>query len=180
MAHVCPWWGGYFIDNRLRRRIHDPGAILAPHVQPGMTVVDFGCGMGFTAIEMATLVGEEGRVVAIDLQQQMLDILMKRAAKAGVDERIEIQKCEADSIGEIDAVDFALAFYSAHEVPDVRRLLAEIHECLKPEARFLIIEPKGHVRRRRFEEITAIAKDLRFAVVDEPSVRFSHTVLLKK
>jgi hypothetical protein len=30
MSHVCPWWGGYFIDNPLRRLIHDPEKIVGP------------------------------------------------------------------------------------------------------------------------------------------------------
>ena len=36
--HVCPWWGGYFIDNRLRRWLHNPEQILAPCVSLDMTV----------------------------------------------------------------------------------------------------------------------------------------------
>ncbi len=53
--HVCPWWGGYFIDNRFRRILHKPEKILDPYVRRGMTVLDFGCGMGFFSIAMARL-----------------------------------------------------------------------------------------------------------------------------
>ena len=88
MAHVCPWWVGYFIDNPLRRWIHNPEQILRPYVKPGMRVLDFGCGMGLFAIAMAKMVGDDGCVVAVDLQRRMLDTLKKRAAKAGVAARI--------------------------------------------------------------------------------------------
>jgi len=54
--HTCPWWGGYLIDNRLRRLLHNPERILAAYLQPGMTVMDFGCGMGFFSIAMAGMV----------------------------------------------------------------------------------------------------------------------------
>ena len=54
---VCPWWLGYFIDNRLRRLIHDPARIVAPYIRPGMTALDVGCGMGLFSIAMAGLVG---------------------------------------------------------------------------------------------------------------------------
>ena len=37
--HVCPWWGGFFIDNSLRRLIHNPTKLLGPYVKPGMTVM---------------------------------------------------------------------------------------------------------------------------------------------
>ena len=117
--HVCPWWGGYFIDNRLRRLFHKPEEILGPYVRSGMTVMDVGCGMGLFAIAMARLVGPDGRVIAVDLQQKMLDVLRKRAAKAGVGDRIDTHRCQANALEVAEPVDFALAFYSAHEVPDL-------------------------------------------------------------
>jgi ubiquinone/menaquinone biosynthesis C-methylase UbiE len=115
--HVCPWWGGYFIDNPLRRLLHNPEKILGPYVKPGMTAMDIGCGMGFCSIAMARMVGNEGKVISVDLQQKMLDVLLKRARKAGVAERIETHRCEADSLGVDTAVDFVLAFMMVHEVP---------------------------------------------------------------
>ena len=106
VPHVCPWWGGYFIDNRLRRLLHKPEKILAAHLQPGMTAMDFGCGMGFFAIPMARLVGSRGRVVAVDLQQKMLNVLRRRAAAAGVAEQIRTHRCEPESVGVDQTVDF--------------------------------------------------------------------------
>ena len=120
-GHVCPWWGGYFIDNPLRRLLHHPENTLVPHVQPGMTAMDFGCGMGLFSIAMAKLVGDGGRVIAVDLQQKMLDVLQKRAAKAGVADRITTHRCTAVSVGRSEPIDFALAFYSAHEVPGMEK-----------------------------------------------------------
>ena len=70
MARVCPWWGGYFIDNRLRRLLHDPQKILRPYVKPGMTAMDIGCGMGLFSIEMARLVGDNGQVKEVRFSGQ--------------------------------------------------------------------------------------------------------------
>jgi ubiquinone/menaquinone biosynthesis C-methylase UbiE len=151
MPHVCPWWGGYFIDNRFRRLLNKPEAILAPYVQPGMTVLDFGCGMGLFTICMARLVGAEGHVIAVDLQQKMLDVLRKRATKAGVSERINTHRCKTDSISIDEPVDFAVAFYSVHEVPEPRRLFAEIHGRLRSQGRFLIVETIGPVGAAKFK-----------------------------
>ena len=143
--HLCPWWGGYFIDHGLRRWLHQPEQLLAPFVSPSMTVLDFGCGMGFTSIAMARLLGDEGTVISADLQPQMLYTLEKRARRAGLAERIQTHVCQQDSLGLDRHVDFALAFWSAHEVPDLTRLLTEMHNCLVPEAKFLVVEPRGHV-----------------------------------
>lgn len=178
--HVCPWWGGYFIDNRFRRLLHNPEAILVDFVQPGMTVMDVGCGMGFFSIPMATFVGAEGRVLSVDLQRKMLDVLVERARKAGVFERIETHCCEAESIGVDRSVDFALAFYSAHEVPDQRRLLGDVYQCLRPSGHFLVVEPIGHVRASAFDKMLALSRGVGFKLEGQPHVRMSRTALLAK
>jgi ubiquinone/menaquinone biosynthesis C-methylase UbiE len=135
MPHVCPWWGGFFLDNPLRRLLHNPEKIVGLYVQPGMTVMDVGCGMGLFSIAMAKMVGDQGRVIAIDLQEKMLGVLRRRAERAGVADRIETHKCEQNHLGVDVQADFALAFMMIHEVPEQRRLLSEIHACLKPKFR---------------------------------------------
>lgn len=178
--HVCPWWGGYFIDNRFRRLLHKPERILGPYIEPGMTAMDFGCGMGFFAIPMARLTGQSGRVIALDLQQKMLDVLRKRAAKAGLAERIHTRRCQGDSLGVEVPVDFVLAFYSAHEVPNLRRLLSDIHGCLNPQGKLLVAEPIGHVTASAFGDLLSSAEETGFTVQDRPRIRLSHAALLAK
>jgi len=60
------------------------------YVKPGWTVLDVGPGMGYFTIPLAKLVGVTGKVIAADLQQQMLDGIQHRAIKAGVQERIQL------------------------------------------------------------------------------------------
>jgi SAM-dependent methyltransferase len=110
----------------------------------------------------------------------MLDVLRCRAEKAGVADRIQIQKCEPDRLG-IDAqADFALAFMMVHEVPDQRRLLSEIHGCLKPGGKLLVAEPKIHVPGKAFQQTLATAEELGFRVVAEPWVHGCRAVMLEK
>ncbi|MFO7903961.1 MAG: class I SAM-dependent methyltransferase [Planctomycetota bacterium] len=180
MAHVCPWWGGYFIDNRFRRLLHKPEAILAPYVRDAMTVMDFGCGMGFFTLAMASLVGDHGHVIAIDLQQRMLEVLRKRADQAGLSARIHTHRCQIDSLDLADPVDFALAFYAAHEVPDMQALLRDILGCLRRGSHFLLVEPIGHVTAKRFRNMVTLAENQGFALTDRPRIRLSHAALLTK
>ena len=175
--YVCPWWLAYTFDNRLRRLFHKPEEILAPYVKPGMTVMDIGCGMGFFSIGMAKLVGPAGAVLAVDLQQKMLDVLMKRAARAGMAERIRPHRCAADRLDINTPVDFVLACYMLHEVRDAHRLLEEVHACLKPGARLLVVEPKIHVSRRDFLRGVERAEAVGFRIVDKPAIRISHSIL---
>jgi ubiquinone/menaquinone biosynthesis C-methylase UbiE len=167
MPHVCPWWGGFFLDNPLRRLIHNPEKIVGPYVKPGMIVMDVGCGMGLFSIAAAKMVGDQGRVIAVDLQQKMLDVLRRRAEKAGVADRIEAHKCEQNRLGVDAQADFALAFMMVHEVPDQRRLLGEIHASLKPGGKLLVAEPKIHVPGRAVQQTVTTAEELGLRVVEE-------------
>jgi ubiquinone/menaquinone biosynthesis C-methylase UbiE len=181
--HVCPWWGGYFIDNRLRRWLHNPERILAAYVEPGMTALDFGCGMGMFSIALANMVGQQGQVIAADLQQQMLDVLLQRAERAGVAERIRTHRCQSDSMGldpSVQSVQFALAFYSAHEALDLPRLLDELFHCLHPGGRFLVVEPVGHVTADDFANMMGLAQQVGFRELERPRVRLSRAAVLEK
>lgn len=178
--HVCPWWGGYFIDNPLRRLLHNPEKILGPYIKPGMTVMDIGCGIGFCSIAMARMVGEDGKVIAVDLQQKMLDVLQRRAKKAGVAERIETHRCEADNLGVDTAVDFVLAFMMVHEVPDTRRLLEQVHGCLKPSGRFFVAEPRIHVPAAQFDAMVKIGEEVGLKLSEQPHVQWCRAAMFVK
>ena len=118
--HVCPWWIGYLLVNPLRRWLQDPEKILSPHIAEGMTVLDIGPGIGFFTIPAARMVGESGKVIAVDIQEKMLTSLRKRAEKAGVASRIITKVCGPDSLGISEQIDLCLAFNVVHEVPDAR------------------------------------------------------------
>ena len=179
-THVCPWWGGYFIDNWFRRLLHNPRTILGPHVTQGMTAVDFGCGMGFFSIAMAKMAGCGACVIAVDVQQRMLDVLRKRAERTGVADRIRIHRCERDSLGLEDPVDFVLAFWSVHEAPDTDRLFGEIHRLLTPGGKMLVVEPRGHVSEEQMEQTVAAASRAGLRLDERPPVRLSRAALFTK
>ena len=79
--HVCPWIVQYILALPLRKLSESPDSIVGPYVQPGMTVVDPGCGFGFFSIPMAKMVGPKGRVVSVDLEPRAIERLKKKAAK---------------------------------------------------------------------------------------------------
>ncbi len=177
---VCPWWLGYFIDNPVRRLLHDPCKILGRYLKPGMTVMDIGCGMGFFSIAMAKMVGKEGQVIAVDLQPQMLAVLRKRARKAGVAERIQTHGCGPNALGIDVQVDFALAFAVVHEVPDTRRLLGEVHANLRPGGRFFVAEPRLHVPAGKFQGMVKLAEERGLKLTEEPRVRLCRAAVFVK
>ena len=95
---VCPHWVGYLLASPLRRLFHNPRKILGPYVEPGMTVLDIGCAMGFFSLPLARMIGKRGKVVCVDAQENMLVSLQKRARKAGLADRIIPHLCPRDSL----------------------------------------------------------------------------------
>ena len=174
---VCPWWLAYTFDNPFRRLFHNPGRILGDYVKPGHTVLDIGCGLGYFTLAMARMVGEKGQVLAVDLQPQMLKRLMRRAERAGLQLRIHPYLSQKDSLGVKEPVDFVLAFWMVHEVDNQTSFLQEVHGLMKPEARFLVVEPKFHVTDSAFQKTVAIAHQTGLVSLDTPQVRFSRAVV---
>ena len=178
MPRVCPAFLSFFLDNPFRRLLFNTDKILGPYVREGQTAADIGCGPGFFTIPLARLVGPAGRVIAVDLQQVMLDKTRKKALREGVEDRITFHKCGADSLDLHELLDFALCFWMMHEVPSPEHLLKELAALMKPGALLLITEPKPHVRRKRFDATVASALRAGFIISGTPKIRGSYSVLL--
>lgn len=178
--HCCPWWFGYTFDNPLRRLVHDPAAIFARLVQPGDTVADIGCGLGYFTIGLARLVGPRGRVQAIDVQPQMIARARRRAERQRLAGRIDFHVCTEDHLGLAGPIDFALAFWMVHEAKQQRELLGEVAASLKPGGHLLIVEPRLHVTDALLAATRDRAAAVGFQVTAGPPVRLSNSILCTK
>ncbi len=181
--NVCPVWVGYLLLNPLRKLIQRPEKILSPYVTEGMTILDIGSAMGYFSIPMAQMTGENGTVVCVDIQKKMLEKLSARARKFRVEAIIETVVSDEKSLnidGYNSQVDFAMAFYVAHEVPDRERFFTELFYSLKPGGKLLFSEPAGHVSENDFNESVEYAKWCGFKITGRPDIKKSRTVLLKK
>lgn len=179
IEHRCPPWLSFTLTNIFRRLAHDPARTLGPFVRPGDTVLDIGCGPGFFTIPLARLVGETGRVVAVDIQSGMLDRTRRRAEKAGLAARIRLVKADETGLHLEGAADLALVFWMAHEVEDLDRLFAEILAALRPDGRLLLVEPRVHVTAVGYGGILAAAARAGFETGETPVVRLSRAVVLR-
>ena len=177
---VCPVERAGSLDNRLRKWVQNPPNILSPFVREGMTVLDLGCGPGYFTIDLARLVGESGRVIAVDLQEGMLRKLRDKIAGTDLEGRITLHQCEPDKIGWSGQVDFALAFYVMHEIQDQRGLFRELASLLSDAGRALVVEPPFHVSKADFLKTIGKAQEVGFTSSEGPKVLFSKSVLLKK
>jgi SAM-dependent methyltransferase len=177
---VCPVEIAGSLDNRLRRWIQNPRKLLSHYIKEGMTVLDLGCGPGFFSIDVAQMVGKSGRVIACDLQEGMLRKLSKKIQGTKLEEQVVLHKCEHNRIGWNEKVDFVLAFYVVHEIPNQEELFKELKSIVKSTGQVLIVEPMFHVSKSAMAETVRKAQNAGFKAVDGPKVIFSKAVMFRK
>jgi ubiquinone/menaquinone biosynthesis C-methylase UbiE len=174
---VAKWHHLLFYPDWIRRLHQRPRKFLGELVKPGMTTADIGCGLGFYTVEMARMVGEKGRVTAVDFQPKMLGITGRKVRKAGVSERVEIVQCRQDDIVVTGRFDFVLSMWVVHEVTDRERFFRQIRSILKPGGKFLLAEPRFHVGEELYTTICNEARGAGLRKIFEPWVGGSRAAL---
>jgi ubiquinone/menaquinone biosynthesis C-methylase UbiE len=133
-------------------------------IDPGMVVLDAGCGPGRVSLPLAAYLGLEGKVIALDVQPAMLERLRERIEQAGA-RNIEIL---GSSLGEgrlpAMTVDRVLMVTVLGEIPDRHKALEEVYHVLKPGGILSITEvmPDPHYQSRR--TVRALANKVGFHV----------------
>ena len=174
---VCPVAHAHWLNSPLRRLLHKPEKIFQGLVSEGQTAIDLGCGPGYFSLGLARMVGDSGRVIAVDIQPEMLEMVKRNAAKAGLQSRIETHVCTTDSLGLNMKTDFVLAFWMAHEVKDQTAFFRQVVLLLKPEARFLLVEPKMHVNAAAFKKTLDFAVANGLKPIGEMKIRISRAMI---
>jgi 2-polyprenyl-3-methyl-5-hydroxy-6-metoxy-1,4-benzoquinol methylase len=176
---VCPSWLSVFLENGLRKKIHNPGKIVKEYIKPGSTVVDIGCGPGYFSIPMAEMTGKDGKVISVDIQEKMLHRIKNYAKRHNVDARIRLTKCSEQDICVNEKADFILTFWMVHEVQDVKTFMDQIFKVMKPGSFYLLCEPKIHVSKKRYLEIISIASSAGLKEYKEEKIWGSRSMVFK-
>ena len=150
---------------------HKPFKILADHLTRQEIAVLRYDDRGF---------GKSGRVIAADLQEEMLQILKKKIQTTEFEERITLHKSGENKIGLTGKIDFALVFYVIHELPGPEDFFKEIVSILKPGGQVLIVEPPFHVSKTDFLNTINMAENAGLRPDQGPRIFFSKTAILKK
>jgi len=132
----APAFLGRFLDSTVRCWLQPPDKIIErSSIKRGMTVVDLGCGSGAFTPFVARVVGEQGKVYAVDIQPAMLQQLERKLAKAENQDikNIELKRASAYELPfEENSVDLVYMVTVLQEIPDKGKALREIGRILKP------------------------------------------------
>jgi ubiquinone/menaquinone biosynthesis C-methylase UbiE len=133
--------GAPWLTRESRDREEDCNTLLeALQIKAGDVVCDLGCGNGFYALRIARLVGDEGKVVAVDIQREMLELLKERAAAEKINNIELVLGTVVDPNLPASSVDLVLLVDVYHEFSHPEQMLAAIRKCLKPTGRVALVE----------------------------------------
>ena len=99
-------------------------------IKEGRTVLDFGCGPGHYAIAAARMVGEKGRIYALDIHPLAIRTVEKKANKEGLT-NINTILSDRDTGLPDESVDVVLLYDTIHLIKDKRALIEELHRVMK-------------------------------------------------
>jgi ubiquinone/menaquinone biosynthesis C-methylase UbiE len=125
---------------------------------PGDTAVDLGAGTGYFTLPMARRVGSTGTVLAVDIQQEMLDIVTARIAEEGLENVRTVLASERDPMLPPDVADLVLLVDAYHEFSYPREVMTAVFDALRSGGKVILIEYRGEDPRvpiKRLHKMTA-------------------------
>jgi precorrin-6B methylase 2 len=141
IAHVMGWQAASWLERPEREEEERVSEMIAElRLQPGMVVADIGAGSGYTTRRVAPILGSEGRVLAVDIQPQMLELIRKLPRRAS-DAPIEaVQSTATDAQLAPASIDLAFMVDVYHELEYPHEMLASLVRALKPNGQLVFVE----------------------------------------
>jgi ubiquinone/menaquinone biosynthesis C-methylase UbiE len=141
IAVTMHYLGAPWLVRESREREEDCALLLkALNVKPGQVVCDMGCGNGFYTLQLASQVGESGKVLAVDIQPEMLHMLSESARDSGIANIETIHGTQVDPRLPEGSVDLILLVDVYHEFSHPEPMLRAMRRALKPKGRIALAE----------------------------------------
>jgi ubiquinone/menaquinone biosynthesis C-methylase UbiE len=141
IAQTMHYDGAPWLVRDSREREEDGATMIKQlKIQPGWTVCDMGCGNGYHTLKIARLVGPKGKVLAVDIQPEMLTLLREAAKKAQAPAVKPILGSLTDPHLPEGSVDLVLCVDVYHEFSHPEHMLKAIRKALRPKGRLVLVE----------------------------------------
>jgi ubiquinone/menaquinone biosynthesis C-methylase UbiE len=141
IAHVMGHAAASWLERPEREEEENPKKLLkALKIQPGMVVADLGAGSGYYTFRMAELVGDKGKILAVDIQKEMLAIIHKRMKDKNVTNVQTVLGTEADPKLPDNSVDMILMVDVYHEFAHPYEMMEKMIKSLKIKGKVVFVE----------------------------------------
>ena len=141
IAHVMGWQGAGWLERPEREREENASKLMpALDIKAGETVCDFGAGTGFHTVKLSKLVGDKGKVYAVDVQKEMITMMQRRFKQEKIGNVVLVQNTEKDPKLPQNAIDLILMVDVYHELSYPYEAMTELVKALKPGGRMVFVE----------------------------------------
>jgi precorrin-6B methylase 2 len=141
IAGVMGWQGAAWLEREEREKEERTDLLLtALQLKPGMVVADIGAGTGYLSRRMAPLVLPAGKVLAVDVQPEMVAMLTEAVRKSGLSQIQPLLGAEADVKLPANSVDLAILVDVYHELAFPFEVMTSITRALKPGGQLVFVE----------------------------------------
>ena len=141
IAGVMGWQGAAWLEREEREKEERTDLLLkALALKPGMTVADIGAGTGYLSRRMAGVLAPDGRVLAVDVQPEMVRMLKRLAQQKGLANILPSLGTETDVKLPASSVDLAIMVDVYHELAFPFEVMESIIRALKPGGQLVFIE----------------------------------------
>ncbi len=141
IAGIMGWQGAGWLEREEREKEERTDLLIKElGVKPGMVIADIGAGTGYFSRRLSPLVGNKGKIVAVDVQPQMVALLERLAAREKLT-NISVVLGQSDSVKLPDSsIDLAIMVDVYHELEFPYEMMSSIVKALKPGGRLVLVE----------------------------------------
>ena len=154
IAQVMGAGGMAWLDRSEREQEEHPEVVIdAMELRGGEVVADLGAGSGYFTFRLAAKVGKAGKVLAVDIQDEMLATIRQRAAALGVTNVEEVKDTETDPELPPHGVDCVLLVDVYHELAYPFEVMTKVRDALKAGGRVVFVEYRKEDPHVRIKEV---------------------------
>lgn len=141
IAAVMSWHGASWLERAERKTEERPDLLLdALQIKPGITIADIGAGSGYYTRQLAAKTGAAGKVIAVDVQPEMLEILKKQNQALGIKNVVTVLATDQHVQLNTGSVDLALLVDVYHELQYPVEVMSSLARALKPGGQIALVE----------------------------------------
>jgi predicted methyltransferase len=174
IAHVMGAAGMAWLERPEREREERPQQVIdALGIRKGQTVADLGAGSGYFSFRMAPKVGTEGKVLAVDIQEEMLNVVRQRAQREGIKNVVAMRSTTSDAKLPSASVDLLLMVDVYHELEYPYEVMQSVVRALKPGGRVALVEYRKEDPEVQIKEVHKMSE--RQIIKEMAAVGLQHT-----